>query len=112
MPPFASITMMPSTVVLMMASRRSARALDRTAALRSWWLSHEIPTPIAMKNPSEVTSGSAPMASGPDAGKKKYTALTAERTVARIQGPSPPYQAATMIAGKNCRYGTLPASHV
>ena len=23
-------------------------------------------------------------------------------------GPQPPYQAATIIAGKNCRYGTLP----
>ena len=44
--------------------------------------------------------------------EKKYMAASAAVAVATTPGPSPPYQAAIRIAGKNGRYGTFGPSQL
>ena len=54
----------------------------------------------------QVVEDDLAMAATPVGGRKKNTTKAAEAPTATTPGPNPPNQAASMIAGKNCRNGT------
>jgi hypothetical protein len=65
-------------------------------------LTHAIPSPVTANRLRDTMSAGAPTAK-PAAGRKKYIAARDAVAVATTPGPSPPYQAAIRIAGKNWR---------
>lgn len=57
-------------------------------------------TPMATKVARDNWSA-GPLTAIPEGGSNQYIATTVESEVVKRPGPSPPYQAASMIAGKN-----------